>query len=146
MVINYGNRGWSINLLVAAGLCTRFFRATRIMSKIGKFRAVINLIKDVKKRKHKGFADLRWIVAASNDKWNDLSEILDELCVFGMLREEIDRSGKRILYFLLSDNFDLIDCSNDVPSVVPVVPASDLNTSYINRVIFYWTEVSYFGQ
>ena len=48
-----------------------------------------------------------------------------------MLREEIDRSGKRILYFLLSDNFDLIDCSNDVPSVVPVVPASDLNTSYI---------------
>ena len=102
------------------------------MSKIDKFRAVINLIKDVKKRKHKGYVDLRWIVAASNDMLNDdLSEILDELCVLGMLREEIDRSGKRILYFLLSDNLDLIDCSNDVSSVVPVVPASDLNTSYI---------------
>ena len=45
------------------------------MSKIDKFRAVINLIKDVKKRKHKGYVDLRWIFAASNDMLNDdLSE------------------------------------------------------------------------
>ena len=80
------------------------------MSKIAKFRNVIELIKIVKRRKHKGYADLRWIIEAREDSFDESAEVLHQLCECGVLREEMDEKGIRICYYIVSENIEDFTC------------------------------------
>ena len=92
------------------------------MSKIAKFRSIIDLIKVVKRSKHKGYADLRWIMEASEDSFDELAEVLHQLCECGVLREETDEKGIRICYYIVSENIEDFTSVSDTEILIENSP------------------------
>ena len=90
----------------------------RIMSKTNKLRDIINLIKRVKKSKHKRFVDLRWLLEASGEREDGLVDGLYELCEIGALREEVDGRNKRIYYYLVSEDIDVLSGKSSFETLI----------------------------
>ena len=84
------------------------------MSKTAKYRKAIDLIKEAKRKKHKSYVDLKWILDESKEELGDFMEIINELCNLGVLREDVDVKSKRAKYCILKDN---VDFGNDDESI-----------------------------